>query len=392
MENVSVPGASCPQKRPVAQEARLRRTRTVFPALLLLLVAAGVWASPIDDARKLSAEAQEALRKMSGVAADPKAYAEVVRKLEQAQALLEEAAKTDPKGTDSLAQSVSAALFWARRFANVNVIKELHKTDAKEPAGKAPDSGGAEAEFRKAEDFEKAHVGDDYAIALRWFQYSGQYSGTDWSLRAHARAYEAQARHRAAEAAKAPKTEPQSEDAKLIAAGNALFVNRNFEGALEKFEEARKSADTVVVERRIGHAWLEMGYKLRDEYAVQYLPLLDRYKQALSRGDKAAAAGLRAEAQALVDRLRPLEDKALKDYDSAQAAFQHGLDLAKGKDLDCEAHIGIIHFARGKNSHLRARILLGEVLAGYTPANDEERTVYEFSRALLGKLGGAAGK
>jgi len=372
--------------------ANTLRTRTLCAVLLTVFAAAGAWASAVDDARQLNSEALEALRKMSGVATDPKAYAEVVRKLEKAQNLLEAAVKADARGAESLAQSVSAALFWARRFANMNVIRELNKMEGKEAGGKAPDAAAAESEFKKAGEFERAHQGDDYAIALRWFQYSDQFSGTDYSLRAHARAYEAQARFRAAEAAKTQKTEAQGEDAKLLAAGDTLLLNKDFEGALAKFEQARKTADTAAIERRIGHSWLEMGYKLRDEYAAQYLPLLKRYNEALSRGDKAGAAGLRIQAQALVDSLRPLEEKAVKDYDNAQAAFQRGLDLAKGKELDCEAHIGIIYFARGKNSHPRARTLLSEVIARYTPANDEERAVYEFSRTLLGKLGVVVGK
>ena len=285
-----------------------RPGQVIIAGLIVLCAAGAARASAVDEARTLSNEAQDALRKMSGVAADPKAYAEVVRKLEKAQALLEDAAKTDPRGADSLAQNVSSSLFWARRFANVNVIRELDKTAGKEPRAKAPEPNAAETEFKKAEDFEGAHRGDDYAIALRWFQYSDQYSGTEWSLRANARAYEAQARFRTAEAAKKAQTEPLAEDAKLLAAGNALFLAKDFEGALAKFELARKAADTVVVERRIGHAWLEMGYKLRDEYAAQYLPLLRRYNEAMSRGDQAGAASLRAQAQVLVTRLRPLED------------------------------------------------------------------------------------
>jgi len=359
-------------------------------AFVVLLAAAGAQASSVDDARKLHDEAQAALRTMSGLATDPKAYADVVRKLEKAQALLEEAAKTDPKGAEGLEQSVSAALFWARRFANVNVIKELHKTDSGTAPAKTPDAGGAEAAFRKAEEFEKAHQGDDYAIALRWFQYSDQHSGTDWSLRALSRAYEAQARYRAAEAAK--KGVPTTEDGKLIAEGNVLFMKKDYEGALAKYEAAKKTADSVLVEQRLGHAWLQSGYKLRDEYAMQYLPLLKRYNDAVSRGDKAGAAGSRNEAQALVSRLRPLEDQAVKDYDSAQAAFERGLELAKGKDLDCDAHIGIIHFARGRSSQGKARVALTDMIAKYTPANDEERTVYEFSRSLLTKLNTAGAR
>ncbi|MGD0092965.1 MAG: hypothetical protein ABSE73_23885 [Planctomycetota bacterium] len=360
----------------------------ILSLLAILLAASGAWASAVDDARKLNDEAQDALRKMSGAATDPKAYAEVVHKLEKAQALLEEAAKSDAKGAESLAQSVSAALFWARRFSTVDVAKEHGKT----PAAKAPDAGAGEAEFKKAEDFEKAHAGDDYAVSLRWFQYSDQFSGTNLSLRALARAYEAQGRYRAAEAAKKAAAEGQTEDGKLLLAGNELYQKKDFEAALAKFDQARKINDSVVVERRIGHTWLELGYKLRDEYTVQYLPLLQRYTEAKARGDQKAAAAARDEAQALVTRLRPIEDKALQDYDKAEAAFQRGLELAKGRDLECEAHLGIICFARGKNSQPRAALLLAAVLGKYTPASDEERTIYEFSRTLLAKLIAPAAK
>ncbi|MCY3018418.1 MAG: hypothetical protein NTW87_05230 [Planctomycetota bacterium] len=354
----------------------MRIVRLLF-LLPFFLAATCAWASAVDDARKLHDEAEDSLRKMSGVATDPKAYAEVVRKLEKAQALLEEAAKTDPKGAEGLEQTVSAALFWARRFATVGVVRELRKPDAR-----APDPRAAEAAFRKAEEFERTHPGDDYAVALRWFQYADLYSGTDWSLRAHARALLAQARCEAAKKSAAPQTE----DAKLIAEGSALLIKKDADAALAKFEQAKKAADTVLVERRIGHAYLDMGYKARDEYAAQYLPLRTRYDEAVSRGDTRAAGGLRSEALALVSRLKPLEEQAVKCYDCAQAAFQRGLDLAKGKDLDCEAHLGIICFARSKSAQPRARVLLEEVIGKYMPGNDEERAIHEYSRTLLTKL------
>ena len=371
----------------------LMRNLFLFPVFLSCFLAAPAWASPIDDATTLYEEAQAALKKMNGVAADPKAYAEVVRKLEKAQSLLEEAEKTDAAGVARMEQSVSSALFWARKFTNVYVMNELDKSkgaklpEPKAPppktAEKAPEANAAEAEFKKAEEYEKAHQGNDYAIALRWFQYSDQFSGTELSLRANARACDAQARYRAAEGAKLAATQTLSEDAKLITAGNEFFAQKDFEVALVKFEQAKKIANTVAVEQRIGQAWLQAGYKIRDEYAAQYLPLMNRFNDARRRNDRNAMAGLVNEERAL----DPLASKALKDYDNAQLAFQHGLDLAKGKNLICEAHIGIIHFARGASgSKTSARTVLSAVLNKYVPGNDEERTVFEFARSLLGKL------
>jgi tetratricopeptide (TPR) repeat protein len=350
---------------------------------LALVFAAQAPASEVDDARKLHEESQAILRKMSGAAADPKEYAEAVRKLEKAQALLEQAAKTDPRGAESLEQSVSSSLFWARRFANINVINELRKDD------KPIDPNSAEAAFRRAEEFESLHRGDDYAISLRWFQYADQYSGTDWSLRAHTRAREAQARYQAQQAAKQAATVEQTPEAKLITEGMQLFESKDFEKALAKFEEAKKIKDSPLVERRCGHSYLNIGYRSRDEYGAQYLPLLKQYNDATARGDKAGAARLRSEAQILVNKLAPLEEKALKNYSQAEAAFKKGLELANGKDLDCETHLGIIEFARGKKNHPRARMLLSAVLDKYKAGNDEERTIYEYAKSLVGKLGGA---
>ena len=367
---------------------------------------ASLYASQADEARQLKEEAQQILRSASGAAADPKVYADAVRKLQKADALLEEAAKSDPKGMEALQEEVSSALFWAKRFATVLVADELHKPGSSGPAPgptpgpapvpvkapeptpeKAPDLNLAESAFKKSEAFESAHAGDDHAIALRWFQIADQFTGTDWSLRAITRAQEAQARYRAAEAAKRAPAAPLSEDLKLIEAGNALYLEKKFAEALAKFSAAEKLTDTTLVQRRIAHTHLEIGYQARDQYSAQYLPLLNKYNDAVRRGDQRGAARYKAEAGSMVSRLRPLEQEALKNYTEAREAFQRGLELAKGKDLDCEAGVAILYYER--KDRMRARQLLDEVLSKYKPANDEERTIFEYSRTLFKKIGGS---
>ncbi|MBI3829313.1 MAG: hypothetical protein HY291_07340 [Planctomycetes bacterium] len=357
--------------------------------LVLFLGFSQAWGASIDDARKLKADADETLRKASGMSADPKLYADAVRKLEKASDILDELAKTDPKGVEPMQEEISSALFWAKRFANVQVADELNHTKKDTPATPAkppepvPAGDQAEKEFHKAEEFEASHKGDDHGIALRWFQVADKYSGTDWSLRALQRAQEAQARFRASQQSEKKDDTP---DAKLIAEGDALIQQKNPEEALKKFLEAKKSADTVLAERRIGNAHLTIGYKGRDEYAKQYLPLQTRYQEALKRGARAEADALKRQAIDLVNRLKPLEDGILKSYADAQAAFQRGLDLAKNKDLDSEAHLAILQFE--KKNRTAARPMLNAVLDKYPPANDEDRTIIEYCKSLLRLMGG----
>lgn len=365
-------------------------------ALLLLVFAyafSGIsCAETLEDARTLKKEADETLRKASGMSADPKTYADAVRKLEKASDILDEIAKTDPKAAEPMIEEITAALFWARKFANIEASNELNKDKeqvhvtkpsqpAPPPAAAVPDA--AEKEFKKAEEFESGHKGDDYAIALRWFQVADKCTGTDWSVRALQRAQEAQARYRASQASDKKDETP---DGKLIAEGDALQQQQKPKEALAKYLDAKKVVDTVLAERRIGNAHLTIGYQGRDEYAKQYLPLQKRYQDALRRGNAAEANNLRQQAASMVARLKPLESSILKSYQDAEAAFKRGLDLAKNKDLDCEAHLAILQFDRKNRGS--ARIMFLEVIQKYPPANDEDRTLIEYCKSLLRMTGG----
>jgi tetratricopeptide (TPR) repeat protein len=205
-------------------------------------------------------------------------------------------------------------------------------------------------------------------------------AGTEWSLRALSRAQEAQARYKASQDDK-DQTEPRTEDEKLIREGNKLFRMEKYTQALEKYRAAQKINNSLAVQQRIGHAFLEMGYEARDEYARQYLPLVRQYNQAARRGDRRVLAYLRRKAAAMVKRLRPLEQKAIQHYKSAEKAFRQGLKIAEGRDLDCEAHLAILEFQRKKRKNARRQ--LGTVLRKYKPGNDEERTVFEYCKSLL---------
>ena len=358
--------------------------RIGVPLLLLALsLCARGFGSEIDDARTLENEATQILRASSGTVADPKVYAEAVRKLEKAQSLLDDAAKSNPPGIDSIQQEVSSALFWARKFSNVQVIDELQGKTSR-----PVDTSAAEAAFKRAEQFETEHAGNDYAIALRWFQFSSEFSGTDLSLRGLARAREAQSRYNTAEDARKKAAQPQTADGKLIDEGNALFQQKKFDEAVAKFNEAKKIADTTAVEVRLGHTFVEQGHSFRDQYAAQYLPVLKAYNDAKTRGDQRAMATLTQSARDVVTKLKPVEDAAFKAYANAELAFQKGLELAKGKNLEAEAYIAFVNYDRGKDHHQRAKLQLAELFGKYQPVNDEERATIEFAKNLFRQLGG----
>jgi hypothetical protein len=393
-------------------------------------------ANPVEEAKKLKADAQQILRSASGAAADPKVYAQAVVKLERAESLLEEVAKKDPKGVESLQEEVTAALFWARRFANVNVIAALRskesgsrlsrtnpstggeskKTDApppepKEPAKPTPDEpkkpvapepkkplpprrparpatpakpraaqeSEAEVAYKKAMEFEKSHPDDQYAVALRWFQMADQFSGALWSMKALTRARTAQRLFRAAKQnAELAKTD----DGKLIVEGNKLLDQQKFVEALRKFRAARKIKETVLSERRIGYTYLKVGYQKRDQFKAKYLPLAEQYEQARRMRDRIRMAILARQRKALSF----LERDVIHCYTQAQKAFSRGLKLADNKDLECEAQIGIIHYWLKKRP--LARVYLRRIQDKYTPESDEERAVHEYSKTLLKLMGG----
>ena len=349
--------------------------------------------SPAEEAERLYIEASRILRSASGAATDPKVYAQAVFKLERAQRLADKAAKNGSKRAEKLQEEINAALFWARKFSTLPMIREIEKGDpGKNPGGSKgppPTSDGkkngqrsptAEDLFRKAEAYERSHKNDDHAVALRWFQVADRTAGTEWSLRALSRAQEAQARYKASQEEK-DETEPLTEDARLIHEGNKFLRMEKYPQALDKFKAAQKIRNSLRVQQRIGHTFLEMGYEVRDEYARQYLPLVKQYNAAARRGDRRTLVYLRRKAAALVKRLRPLEQKAIQHYKSAENAFRNGLKMAEGRDLDCEAHLAILEFQRKKRKNARRQ--LGTVLRKYKPGNDEERTVFEYCKSLL---------
>src|SRR5579862_1301965 len=102
-------------------------------AAVMLFASMGLSASEIDEAMALKRDAMEIFRANTGKSVAPEAYAEGIRKLERAEALLEQAAKVDPDKAEPLQREVASARFWAQRFANVQVADALHDQKSKAP-------------------------------------------------------------------------------------------------------------------------------------------------------------------------------------------------------------------------------------------------------------------
>ncbi|MCK6474856.1 MAG: hypothetical protein L6R28_24315 [Planctomycetes bacterium] len=401
---------------------------------LLVLYAGGAGrahASALEDAQALQKEANQLLRQASQGETDAKVYAQAVFKLQKAEQLLEQAG--GGAAVEQMQSEIAAAIFWARRFANINVIHELEKGDtgggttpstkpdsgkpadqpkepapepakpaepAKPPETPAPppppppppppepakpadtkpvDEKSAEAAYKSAEAFEGAHKDDDHLVAMRWFQVAEGFPGSEWSLRALAKAREAQARVKAK--LDAEKMATMSPDEKLIAEGDVLLNQKKYLEALRKYQDSQNLKNTTLAARRIGDTYLQVGFNLRDDFTPKYLELMRRFNEARSRGQAAVANGYAQQARNLN---ATLGKDVLHNYNQAMKSYEKGLSIAVGSDLICELQIGILNYWMKRPGPAKSTIT--RALEKYQPKNDEERTVMESARTLLPRI------
>jgi hypothetical protein len=394
--------------------------------LATFIVAPLAHADPSSDAQKLADEATAILKANSQRRATPEQYATCILKLEQAQALLDKAGDTD----SALAQEVTSSLFWARRFSDVNVIKALDKLRAggasaiaavppvkvepakpappKEPAAaddpEAPPAPTAELSnaqkaFAEAEKFARDKSTDDYAVALRWFQMAAEHPGTDFAGKALELARAAQARF--AGKSTTPPPEEKLDDTpemQLIKTADKLAAAGKFDEAFPIYKESLKTKETLLAHRRLAQAYFAKGSQMRDVVAPK---LLEAEKEVIKAWNDANEmrrlhsgrtyrrfnprhAGYIA-ARKKWDALMLERAKFINMYINAESEFKAVLRMAPQKtDFDAAAHIGLCLCASNDmNARLRARQYLLSFLADYTPANDSERTLYEFCKAEL---------
>lgn len=386
-------------------------------AMSLVLAACAVFADGTDDARKLKDEALEVLKANASRLATPEQYAGCILKLEQAQALLEKAGDSG----SALAQEVSATLFWARRFSDMKVLAALDKLRGGKaapppppPARKAepakpasPDEpelpppvlAEAKKAFLAAQTYADGHRGDDYAVALRWFQMAAENPGNDYALKALDLAREAQKRF-AARSGAVEEALPDTPEMKLVKDADALLLAGNYETAFPLYQSSLKLKDTVVAHRRLGHACFKRAQQLKDDFLPKFEAVEEKVRAAfkdafvevrmLSGRRKKfnpnyppLVAAKREEAELLKQA-----NVAIAFYDKAYEQFQAVLRAApKGKDFDAAGHTALCLTVKGEpNSRARGRTLLLSFLGEYTPTNDLERSLYEFCKTDLERL------
>jgi tetratricopeptide (TPR) repeat protein len=385
-----------------------------------VLLAPGVWADPTDDARALKDEALTILKANSSKAATPDEYATCILKLEKAQGILEGANESD----SSLAQEVSSSLFWARRFSNVEVIKALEKmrggpVAANRPAAPAkpvappaakPAAKGEPAEtpemlraraaakaFGEAQLFAASHRDDEYAVALRWFQMAGEHSGSDEAMKAMELAREAQKRYQYRSnggTGEHKEPLPEGDEAAEVQRADNLLPNQRFEEAIKIYRESIKRKDDPLTRRRLAKAIYFRAQQIKDLLKPKFEANAQAYRAAWNGAWKQTPAGrffngsdpnlvhAKREGAALIKE----SDVAFRYYQEAEMEFKAILKSApEGKDFEAAGYIGLCQCVRPffKN---QGQTTLKNFVKEYTPANDFERTLYEFCKAEIERI------
>lgn len=390
-------------------------SRTILCATCLL--PAVLLADPQSDAKLLKDEAVAILKENSSKAATPDEYATCIMKLEKAQAMLDSANENDTP----LAQEVSSSLFWARRFSNMDVIKSLQKlrgnaplrkttpppaapvVAAKGPAPEPPEvlrGRAADKAFAEAQVYASKST-DDYATALRFFQMAGEHAGTDAALKALELAREAQQKYLAAKgdvsvtaAVAAAETYPDSPEMAQVKQADSSVKNKRFEEAIKQYRTAIAQKDAMFTRRRLAKALYLRAQQMREELKPKFEAHAKDY-QAASAGawmrtplgptfnpDDPNYLRSKREGQALWKE----SDASYKNFQEAEIEFKAILKAAdNGRDFEAAAYVGLCQCVRpffkmqGKNT-------LDAVIKDYTPANDLERTLYEFCKAEIERI------
>jgi len=273
--------------------------------------------------------------------------------------------------------------------------------------------GGADASqmavakkvYEEADRFAKSQTGNDYIVALKWFQAADELSGTDYAVKALSNARAAQERYAAKLEAEKAKEEGKpalaGPEYDLIKEGDALLAQDKYDQAVRKYEASYGLKDNVLAHRKLAHAIFDRAQAIKDslmpqfeaaqrEYKKAYLaatrevrtPRGRRYKQTNWNDSRLVAA--KRNGQKLTAEARD----ALRQYDRAYMEFGKVLAMAAGgKDLDAAGHQALCYSVRGdRMSRLKAKRMLALFLQNYQPRNDIERTTYEFCKTELNRI------
>ena len=395
---------------------RLRR----FAFCLLPLALAGrCCAEPEAEAEQLKNEAVAILKANADKETAPEQYALCLLKLEKAKALAEGVGKND----STLSQEITAILFWARRFSNVQVLAALDKLKGTEaptpPAPKPPPPrkalepqpqrnqaaapvppemakmNTAAAAFAEAQGFAAARAGDDYAVAMRWFLMANQYPGTGYALKALEMARQARQRF----AGKTVDEElPDGEEMRPAKEAETFVAAGQYEQAIPLYRVSLKKKETVIVHKRLGKAYYTQAQQLMELLKPRLDAHFARYAAVWQGAWRTVGAGMFAHRAfepndpALAawnrqyEQLRKESDVAQRGYQEAEQEFRLALKLAPDqKDFDAAGYVGLCQSVR-PFFRLTGMQTLRDFVKNYTPVNDNQRLLYEFCKTEIDRL------
>lgn len=395
-------------------------------------------AGPVqDEVEKLASDARQVLAAHQVSPVSPDKYAQCIFSLERAQALLESAGDA----SSVLAQEVNSTLFWAKRFSTIEISTELAKLRGAKPgAGVArplkpvpppqkplkapvtpvapaansmlPDAArlsAAKTAFHEAEQFAAQKQGDPLAVALRWFQVAGNFSGSEYALKALEKAQEAHARSaasgKAAAAAGGAQASPraalealelkeETPEIVILHTAEKLAEAHQYEEAIEQYKASIKVKDTISAESRLGYTYFKLAQTIQEKLLPKYKEADDAYAAAYQHSFKGSAnfrffddrtPELLA-ARRTIDELRKESDRIVINYVASQACFEKILQLVPGgKDFDAAAYVGI-SMAKRHEAKFRAKVFLLDFLKAYKPGDIGEQITFEYCKSELERI------
>ncbi len=351
--------------------------------------------------------------------------AKCIFNLEKAANLLEAAHDTD----SDLATEINGELYWARKRSTLAMDAVLDKmravdpasegllarseksgsqevsrpkTDPAEPGEMVPGLEAATKAFHEAEKFAQAHSDDDYVVGVHWFQMASLHPGTDLSLKALSLAREAQARFQSKNPNAKKEVIPDTPEMKPVVEADALAAQKQYEKAIPLYEASIKLKESAIAHRKLAKAHYDQAQIIKEEVIKKCTTTYDALKTARANATRmipSIGGGMRRvfnpNDPTYMAALKNFQaaykegDAAFEHFDKAQSEFKAALRLAPGgKDLTSAGLIGICISQRPEASNRsRAKQTLAIFLKEYTPGNDDERSIYEYCKTELDRLG-----
>lgn len=245
--------------------------------------------------------------------------------------------------------------------------------------------------YAEAEKYAASHAGDDYAVSLGWFQMANLHPGTDYALKALEQAREAQQRF-----TKKPAVEelPETLEMAGVKQGDVLVAAKNYEAAIGPYKESLKTKETLIAHKRLGKAYYFRAQQLAEALKPRFEAHFAQYGAVWQGAWRTTRVGRYFETRdpglaawnRQYEELRKESDVAQKHYQYAEQEFKAGLKLAPdGKDFDAAGYIGLCLCVR-PFFRMTGQQVLREFLKNYTPANDDQRVLYEFCKTEIERI------